>query len=44
MKFLTQETRVFTVETDASRDDIGAILTQQGKLVAFMSRALGVAK
>jgi len=35
---------VFTVETDASRDDIGAILTQQGKPVAFMSRALGVAK
>jgi hypothetical protein len=28
---------VFTVKTDASRDGIGAILTQQGKPVAFMS-------
>jgi hypothetical protein len=28
---------VFTIETDASGDSIGAILTQQSKLVAFMS-------
>ena len=35
---------VFTVETDKSRDGIGVVLTQQGKPVAFMSRAPGVAK
>lgn len=34
----------FTIESDASGDRIGAVLSQQGKLVAFMSRALGVAK
>jgi len=27
----------FTIETDASCDGIGAMLSQQGKLVAFMS-------
>ncbi|XP_061960644.1 uncharacterized protein LOC133681574 [Populus nigra] len=31
----------FTIETDASSEGIGAVLSQQGKLVAFMSRALG---
>ena len=35
---------VFTVETDASGDGIDTILTQQGKPIAFMSKALGVAK
>jgi hypothetical protein len=35
---------VFTVETDALGDGIGAILTQQGKPIVFMSKALEVAK
>ena len=34
----------FTIETDASGEGIGAILTQQGKSLAFMSRALGITK
>jgi hypothetical protein len=34
----------FTVETDVSGNGIGAVLQQQGKLNAFMSRALGVSK
>jgi hypothetical protein len=34
----------FTIETDASSEGIGAMLSQQGKPVAFMSRALGVTK
>lgn len=34
----------FTIETNTSRDGIGSVLTQQGRLIAFMSRALGVTK
>ena len=34
----------FTIETNASGDGISAILTQQGKPIAFMSRALGATK
>lgn len=34
----------FTIETDASGNGIGVFLTQQGQPIAYMSRALGVAK
>ena len=37
-----QET--FTIEADASGDGIGAVLSQQGKPITFMSHALGVTK
>ena len=34
----------FIIESDASGDSIGAILSQQGRPIAFMSRALGTTK
>ena len=34
----------FTIEADTSGDGIGAVLSQQGKPIAFMSRALGISK
>lgn len=34
----------FTIEIDASRYGIGAVLHQQGRPIAYMSRALGIAK
>ena len=34
----------FVIESNASSKGIGVVLTQQGKLIAFMSRALGVSK
>ena len=34
----------FTIKSDASGEGTGAVLTQQGKPIAFMSRALGVSK
>jgi hypothetical protein len=33
-----------TIKTDASRDGTGAILSQQGRPIAFMSQGLGVTK
>ncbi|KAH9751490.1 hypothetical protein KPL71_014318 [Citrus sinensis] len=33
---------IFIIETEASGDSIGAVLQQNGKPIAFMSRALGV--
>lgn len=34
----------FVIQTDALGDGIGAILTQQGKPLAFLSRSLGITK
>jgi hypothetical protein len=34
----------FTIESDASGNDIGVVLSQQGQPIAFMSRVLGTTK
>ena len=34
----------FIIEIDASGEGIGAVLSQQGKSIAYMSHALGVTK
>ena len=34
----------FIIKTDASRDGIGTVLQQQGKPIAYMSRAIGISK
>lgn len=34
----------FVIQTDAAGDGIGAVLTQNGRAIAYMSRSLGIAK
>lgn len=34
----------FTIESDASKEGIGVVLSQEGKPIAYMSRAIGVSK
>jgi hypothetical protein len=41
---MTNFNEAFTIETDASKEGIGAVLAQQGKPVAYTSQALGVTK
>lgn len=35
---------LFVIQTDASRDDIGAVLSQNNQLIIYMSKTLGIFK